>query len=493
MSGLRIAGLLMAIVVVAGACGGDSSSTQAATSDANADPNAEPNAEPDSSGEGTDPYAGDPSIGLLRCVPDAPGFTADPSLYGDEPVYVANEQPTEEVRAWAMTKPGFEEIWIDRDHNGWITIGFSQDASARQAELEAEFPDVGVVAVEVPYTDAELQALRDEVQLALEGLPNWGLSHSVSQGQVEVLVPVLDDETLALLAPLASPMLCVSGLDPDEAVADGPQAPEGDGWRLLGTDRTGQAYRTGVATTPEQYQALWTEAGLGGEPPPVDFETEVVIWFGAVYGSSCPIRLDDVIVDLEGGIVHGLFVNPGNPTVCNDDANPEAYVVAITRSDLPAAPFDVQLDADEPPAGAPEERTTVTVDLRPAGSVAGPGDLVVGSHDDQEQSLTVFRGGETIEDGFVAEFTLDMTCRLDVIGPLNDTWWQTTEEAMIGDDPETREFPAEWVEMTETAGWLLDAEFLLETDPARLIVTIGDRAVEYQPTSGDDEAEMICG
>lgn len=47
------------------------------------------------------------------------------------------------IRAWAAGKPGFEEIWIDREHLGWVTVAFSVDAEARQAELEETFPDVG--------------------------------------------------------------------------------------------------------------------------------------------------------------------------------------------------------------------------------------------------------------------------------------------------------------------------------------------------------------
>ena len=120
-----------------------------------------------------------------------------------------------------------------------------------------------------------------------------------------------------------------------------------------------ESIRTGVATTAEQYEDLWAAAGLAGQGPAVDFETEIVVWFGAVYGSSCPIRLDDVAVDPDRRLVFGGFVKPGNPTACTDDANPEAYVVALARHRLPEAPFAVQLDAEDPPSGAPEERTTV--------------------------------------------------------------------------------------------------------------------------------------
>jgi len=155
--------------------------------------------------------SGQLAFGIQRCDTDAKVLAADPVFYRDEPIYVGNEQPVEQVRAWARTRPGYQDIWIDRDHNGWIGVGFSEDADVRQAELEAEF---------------------------------------------------LDEETLALFEPLAGPMLCVEGTDPVDAVCDGPQLVEGDGWRLLGNDLTGPSYRTGVATAAEQYRELWAQAGL---------------------------------------------------------------------------------------------------------------------------------------------------------------------------------------------------------------------------------------
>ena len=65
---------------------------------------------------------------IPRCE-DVLRISAPAERYRDSPIYVANEQPTEEIRAWAAGKPGFEEIWIDRDHLGWITVAFSVDRS----------------------------------------------------------------------------------------------------------------------------------------------------------------------------------------------------------------------------------------------------------------------------------------------------------------------------------------------------------------------------
>src|SRR3989304_7392 len=69
--------------------------------------------------------------------------SAPAGWYRDAPLYVANEQPTEEIRAWAADRPAFEEIWIDRDHLGWITVAFSADAEARPAGRGGEVPGGG--------------------------------------------------------------------------------------------------------------------------------------------------------------------------------------------------------------------------------------------------------------------------------------------------------------------------------------------------------------
>lgn len=152
----------------------------------------------------------------------------------------------------------------------------------------------------------------------------------------------------------------------------GPQPTDGPGWRLLGEqDATGEPYRTGVATTDTQLTALWAESGLPGAVPALDWQTEIALWFGAVHGTTCPIRLDGVVVD--GATVHAMTVVPGSgPTShsCTADAVAHSYVVAVRRSTLPGGAFTVQLDAADPPSGAQRERTRVDVGLRAPGSSA---------------------------------------------------------------------------------------------------------------------------
>lgn len=423
---------------------------------------------------------GDLPYGLLRCG-EFEVITADPAFYRDEPVYVGNEMPIDDVRAWAADQPGFEDIWIDRDHRGWIAVGFLSDASTRQSALEAEFPGVGVVAVQVEHGRGELDELQREVFTVMQanGLdPNGGVS--VPSGQVSVYVGVLDETTLEPLAEFADRPVCFEGVDPADAVIDGPQPTSGDGWRLLAVERTGESYRTGAATTEDQYAALWAESGVTAARPPVDFDNDIVIWFGAVYGSGCEIRMDDVIIDLDRAIVHGKFVVPGNPGSCNADANPEAYVVAVDRARLPKGPFAIQLGAADPPAGVPDERTLVTVDLSASASTAT---------DDQigtdaalfaavEEGYVIGAGG-IIEPGFSTSYRLDLQCDFEVIGPINGIVW-SADATGVSSPPN----PA-WTDATDANGTLL-VEILLAEDPPGLTLTANGHTENYSPASLDD-------
>ena len=69
--------------------------------------------------------------GFGSCV-DAPTITADPALYRDEPRYGNAEALVAEVSAWAAGRPGFAQLWLDRDHHGWVTVGFAPGQRCRR-------------------------------------------------------------------------------------------------------------------------------------------------------------------------------------------------------------------------------------------------------------------------------------------------------------------------------------------------------------------------
>jgi hypothetical protein len=421
---------------------------------------------------------GELPYGLARCPVERAYAAADASHYRDEPVYVGNEMPTEAVQQWAASKPAFEDIWIDREHNGWIAVGFSEGADERQVELEREFPGVGVVAVPLDWTAAELEALRADAFGAMEeaGLPVGG-GHSVPAGLVQVWVGELDEEHLAPLADLAGPRLCVEGTDPEDVIREGAQPTEGDGWRLLGADHTGETYRTGVATTQEQYDALWAVSGVSGAPPPVDFEREIVIWFGAVYGSGCEVRLDDVVVDPGRRLVHGDLVVPGVHGGCPDDANPAAYVVALERDRLPEGGFAVQLGPDDPPSGVPEERTLVDVDLRSPDSTAQDDEIHLDQELIDQPERNVVGAGGVIEPGYPWAYDLDLSCAFSTFGPINGVVWKAETEGLDAAPPEA------WRAVADDEG-IVEVELLLETNPARLSLTANGHTERYVPSPG---------
>jgi hypothetical protein len=370
---------------------------------------------------------------IPRCE-DVPPISAPAEAYRDTPIYVGNEMPVEEVRAWAVGQPAYEDIWIDREHNGWVAVAFSRDAAARQTDLEREFPGVGVVAVPVERTTAELEAIQRRVMEVLPPDVAGGSGVLVTQNVVMISVGVRTPERLAQVeAAFAGQPVCVDGVDQADAPSTGPQQPAGDGWRLLTTEPTGMPYRSGIAWDAASLEDLWAISGVEAPIPPVDFETEVVIWFGAVYGSSCPdLRLDNIVVDGDRRIVHAEIVLAGQPMGCTADANPRAYLVAVQRSILPAPTFAIQLSAEDPPGGWPEERPLVEADLRVPGSIAAPEQV----HADPallHPPPQFVQSGDIIEPGFPTEYQFSVHCGTEWLGTLNDVTWRTDVPAGVTD------------------------------------------------------------
>jgi hypothetical protein len=431
---------------------------------------------PDPSGpsDGVVPAPG--GAGIPRCE-DVPAISAPAEAYRDTPVYVGNEMPVEAVRAWAIRQPGYADIWIDREHNGWVTVAFSQDAAERQAELEREFPGVGVVAVQVDWSNVELEALQRRVHEVLPPDVAGGSAVLTMQGVVMIGAGVLTPERVALIeSQFAGQPVCIEGNDPADVPAPGPQQPAGDGWRLLATEPTGHPYRTGVAWDAASLAALWADAGVSADVAPVDFQIEVVIWFGAVVSGSCPdVRLDDVVFDGGRRIVHAEIVLPDPPMACTDDANPRAYLVAVPRARLPAPTFAIQLTADGPPGGAPEERTLVEADLRVLGSAAEAGQV----HGDPGLLVPepqIARSGDFIETEIRTLYGMGTHCGVEWLGTLNAVTWRTGVPEGVVDW-----MPPAWRQVVAMDGSIvLEIEMSPGPDP-KLVALANGHAVVYRP------------
>ncbi len=312
------------------------------------------------------------------------------------------------------------------------------------------------------------------------GLGGWGVGYGVASGQVEVRVPALDDETLARLADLAGPLLCVKGTDPEDVVPDGPQTDGGDGWRLLDTTGGGlPGTGTQIATSEQQYVALWDALGIARESAMVDFQTEVAIWFGVGHG-GCGIRLDDVVINTEQSKIHAATSIPGNPEACTDELVVTSYLVAIPRNRLPEPPFVIHVDPAGPPAGLPDEFTAVSEDLRPAGAETVSEDEPATPPDNG-----VVEAGVVIVEDVATILKFHLSCSVDIIGPINSTLWRAPEQKE-GATP-----PPPWLE--DANDGFAEAELLLTSNEPSLSITINETTIRYEPIDNPDQLTMACG
>jgi hypothetical protein len=418
-----------------------------------------------------------PPLTVLSMCESVQVIAAPGDWYRATPIYVENEMPVDRLARWARRKPDFVEVWIDRSHNGWVTLAFTRDAEERQRELEAEFPGVGVVAVQVDYTIEALERLQRRVRDELPADLFGGSSIWVTKGLVGLSLGPLTPERVAEVERLfGDEPVCLHGYDPASRPAPGPQQWSGDGWRLLADeDGRGHPYRTGIAFNEASYSALWAEAGVVGDRPAVDFVSDVVLWFGSVHGSSCPKqRLDGVVVDGDRSLVYADIVSLETFTSCTDDAVPHAYLLALQRDRLPPAPFAIQLRGDDPPRGAPEERTVVDADLRAPGSIAGPGEV----HSDPSLPEPDHIGpGYFLEAGFSSPpYWQPVRCGLEWIGPLNRYYWRTAEASGA-----SGWLPDEWRDAVDRG--VIALGLILESEPpATITATANGHSVVYEVT-----------
>jgi len=462
---IRVVASVLLTALIAVAC------TDASRS-APAEASASQSSSADASGVPSEP------VGVAEAVPNCanvPPIEAPPERYAEEPVYVGNEMPTEAVHRWASEQAGFEGIWIDRGNFGWVTVAFSIDADARQAELEEMFPDDGVVAVAVDWTNAELEALQGRIVDELSPLFPVSTGTLINHGVVNIGIGVLSPERLAVVDErFASDRVCVEGMDPVGLPQPGPQPLAGDGWQLIADEATGSPYRTGIAWDDASLGALWVEAGLAAEVAEVDFTRDVAIWFGAVFSGSCPdIRLDDVVIDQERRIVHAEIVQLDVMQACTADANPRAWVVTLERSRLPVAPFSVQLGSPDSGSGVPEERTVVEADLRVPGSVAVP-NQVHGDPGLPEPSFV--ESGQVIEPNFDALYRMSVHCGVEWLGELNGINWRA--EVPAG---EVDWVPPAWQPVVTDETLTLDILMREAPDPT-VTATANGLSVVYRPS-----------
>ena len=386
--------------------------------------------------------------------------TAPEAWYADSPIYVANEMPLEEVRAFASGLEGYENYWIDREHNGWITVGFVDvDVEAHQALLEEEFPGVGVVAVEMPYTYQELDRIRQGIA---ERLPEDMDASNMfeARGVVIVWVGRLTPERIASAEEIVGDdPACLMGRETPEP---GPQSAGGDGWTYLATVDTWISNRPVVIASADRLADVWNELGVEGPPADVDFETHIVVAFPVTYSPPCDeTRFDEVVV--EDDLVHPVIADLSTEFVCDEIAYTRSYLIAVERGILPPAPFRISYEK-----GTVLE-IRVTADLRQPGSIPAEGEV---EEFTPELLRTSTPTPAIIEVGFPSPFTIDVSCGIDYLGVINSVGWHMAD----GSD----ELPTAWEEATVDG--LLDLELLMTDGPKpTLKATAGGHTVEYLP------------
>ncbi len=310
-----------------------------------------------SSNEGITVVATDP--GAVVSVPDSQSVVQlnGIQLCTDAPFSGSpgSAQPSEDVatlvNSWVDAHPKlFAGMWWDSSAGQFVLA--SVDVEQSSTLIAQEPPGDLVYRVEpVAHSASQLAVLQQRVGTLAE----YGIEASSGQrvwdALLEIDLPILDQPSVDAVRQVFDGELdgiCVTGADPATVPPDGPQPTSGDGWRLL-ADQTqrGEPYSVHVAVSAAEYESLWASLALDGHPPPVDFATEIVVHFGAVYGSSCPeIRLDDLHFDFDRSLVTAAVVQLGGARACTADANSRAYVVAVDKSQLPAVPFVVSLQPD---------------------------------------------------------------------------------------------------------------------------------------------------
>ena len=283
------------------------------------------------------------------CVPGPDGYRRAPDeWYLDEPARGFEVSDLRAVRQYASTLDGFEQEWTNPGSNTWIHVGFvGVDVVQRQRELEEQFPDIGVVAVELDHSADELDALAAEVEdLLPEGMA-VAYTH-VKSGTIDVWVGKVTEEDRRALALLIDDYpLCAAGLVGDLIGEAGPQQTSGDGWRLLAQAEWGVGRQPRVVTTDTQLEDLWTHLMLIDPLPVVDWQRDIVVAFEIGFGSSCPnTRFEGVAKEgkqIRAIIIDPTLLEPGSThPACTSDYNARTYVVTVARDLLPAPPFTIR-------------------------------------------------------------------------------------------------------------------------------------------------------
>ncbi|HEX2404975.1 MAG TPA: hypothetical protein VHM29_09750, partial [Acidimicrobiia bacterium] len=291
------------------------------------------------------------------------------------------------------------------------------------------------------------------------------------QGYVEIWVGRLTPENIAAVSEVVDGApVCISGQDPTTTPADGPQPEGGDGWMYLAeADTMLESELPRILAEARSLATVWTQLGLEGNPPVVDFDRQLVFYLVIGHSGSCPdTRLDDVSID--GDHVYAVIPTITDAMGCTSDWVPRTYLAAVDRDRLPAPPFQVTAERQY---GA---RVKVTADLRVPGSVPAPGEV------SPAEVLPVREPTPMpywIETDFPWPMTIDPTCGVDYLGQINHVHWHQAEGSGM---------PEAW--KVAIIDGLLDVELMMTPGPEpTLTASTGGVEVLYLP---GPETQPVC-
>ena len=156
-------------------------------------------------------------------------------------------------------------------------------------------------------------------------------------------------------------------MTPSPAPASKLPSPVAGAWRELATDLwlADDPFAARAATNASQLDELWQELGQDGAAPAVDFDQELVLFFGMSGSSSCPERLEALVVDIGEATVHGRWADHDPNVPCTDDLQAQGVLLAVPRTDLPQVPFMFSLRSEPICRECPDRPDQTLVD--PAG------------------------------------------------------------------------------------------------------------------------------
>lgn len=250
----------------------------------------------------------------------------------------------------AKHRDEFGGLFIDQLGGGVLVVLFTDHVDEHRAAIEGlALPGARVRVDRAEFTEDEL----NDAHAGLNpGLPMWaeqgiGFVSSwvdISENRVGVTVKSANPDAAAILEALGPPGAIVVEVYPP----DGPwtNAQAGDGWRLLFAGRSPLS-AVGYAATADDLAREWARFELPNEPPALN-PGEVVLIFSAGIGSTCvERRLDELVIDRDELAVYPRISDPLAPRGCTSDLiGGVAFVLAVARDRLPAAPFTVRLSPE---------------------------------------------------------------------------------------------------------------------------------------------------